>query len=124
MADFEAVHERLKAILHAHADGLVVTKDGPAGMALEVPGLEGKPWGYVGGTRLGKSYVSFYLMPVYASPELAESISPALRRRRQGKACFNFTKVDDGLFAELESVAARGIPGFRAIAEAHAAGRA
>ena len=26
MADFEAVHERLKAILRAHADGLVITQ--------------------------------------------------------------------------------------------------
>ena len=123
MTDFETVHERLKAILRSHADGLVITKDGPAGMALEVPGLEGKPWGYVAGTRLGKSYVSFYLMPVYASPELDASVSPELRRRKQGKSCFNFTKVDEALFAELESLAARGIPGFRAEAEAVAATR-
>ncbi len=123
MADFETVHERLKDIIRRHADGLVITKDGPAGMALEIPGLEGKPWGYVAGTRLGKSYVSFYLMPVYASPELDASVSPELRRRKQGKSCFNFTKVDETLFAELESLAARGIPGFRATAEAAAAGR-
>ncbi len=123
MGDFEAVHERLKAILRTHADGLVITKDGPGGMALEVPGLEGKPWGYVAGTRLGKSYVSFYLMPVYASPELEASISPELRRRKQGKACFNFTRIDEPLLAELEAVAARGIPGIRAAAEAAAVGR-
>ncbi|HEU4572679.1 MAG TPA: hypothetical protein VFR93_08320 [Candidatus Limnocylindrales bacterium] len=123
MADFETVHERLKDIIRRHADGLVITKDGPAGMALEIPGLEGKPWGYVAGTRLGKSYVSFYLMPVYASPELDASVSSELRRRKQGKSCFNFTKVDETLVAELESLAARGIPGFRATAEAAAAGR-
>ena len=123
MSDFDAVHERLKAILRAHADGLVITKDGPGGMALEVPGLEGKPWGYVGGTRLGKSYVSFYLMPVYESPVLAASISPALAKRRQGKSCFNFTKIDEPLFAELADVTARGIPGFKERAEAHAAER-
>ena len=99
MADFEAVHERLKAILRAHAGELVITKDGPAGMALEIPGLEGKPWGYVAGTRLGKSYVSFYLMPVYVSPELDATVSPALRKRKQGKACFNFSKVDEELLA-------------------------
>jgi hypothetical protein len=123
MSDFDVVHDRLKAILREHADGLVITKDGPAGMALEVPGLEGKPWGYVGGTRVGKRYVSFYLMPVYASPELDASISPELRRRKQGKACFNFTKVDEAVLAELGALAARGIPGFRAIAEQAAAGR-
>jgi hypothetical protein len=90
---------------------------------LEVPGLEGKPWGYVAGTRLGKRYVSLYLMSVYASPELAASISPALRRRMQGKSCFNFSTVDEGLFGELEDLAARAIPGFRAEAERIAASR-
>jgi hypothetical protein len=123
MTDFDAVHERLKAILREHADGLVITKDGPLGMALEVPGLEGKPWGYVAGTRVGKRYVSLDLMPVYGSPELDASVSPELRRRKQGKACFNFTKVDEGLFRELDALAARGIPGFRAVAERAAAGR-
>jgi hypothetical protein len=117
MSDFEPVHERLKDIVRRHADGLVITKDGPAGMTLEVPGLEGKPWGYVAGTRVGKRYVSYYLMPVYASPELAASVSPQLAKRRQGKACFNFTKVDEDLIAELDALTARAIPGFRAVAE-------
>jgi hypothetical protein len=123
MADFEAVHARLREILMRHRGDLVVTKDGPGGVTLEVPGLEGKPWGYVAGTRVGTSYVSFYLMPVYASPELGASISPGLAKRRQGKSCFNFTKVDEALLAELDSLTARGIPGFRAVAEAAAVGR-
>jgi hypothetical protein len=120
---FEAVHERLKAIIRSHADGLVITRDGPAGMALEVPGLEGKPWGYVAGTRLGKSYVSFYLMPVYASPGLDAAVSPELRKRKQGKACFNFTRIDEPLLAELSTLASRGIPGFSEQAYAIAAER-
>jgi len=123
MADFAAVHDRLRAILMAHRGDLVVTKDGPGGMAIEVPGLEGKPWGYVAGTRFGKSYVSFYLMPVYATPDLVESMSPELRKRMQGKACFNFTKVDEPLLAELDVVTARGIPGDRARAEERVATR-
>jgi hypothetical protein len=117
MADLGAVHERLRKVLEPFRADLSVTRDGLAGMALEVPGLEGKPWGYVAGTRLGKRYVSFYLMPVYASPTLASSISPALRKRMQGKSCFNFTTIDEPLLAELRDLAARGIPGFRAHAE-------
>ena len=31
----------------------------------------------------------------------------------QGKACFNFTAVDDALFAELASVTKRGLAGFK-----------
>ena len=123
MADFAAVHDRLRAILMAHRGDLVVTKDGPGGMAIEVPGLEGKQWGYVAGTRFGKSYVSFYLMPVYATPDLVESMSPELRKRMQGKACFNFTKVDEPLLAELDALTASSIPAFRAKAEELAATR-
>jgi hypothetical protein len=123
MADFEAVHARLREILMRHRGDLVVTKDGPGGVTLEVPGLEGKPWGYVAGTRVGRSYVSYYLMPVYASPDLAASVPTALAKRKQGKSCFNFTKVDEAVLAELEDLTARAIPGFRAVAEAAAVGR-
>jgi hypothetical protein len=123
MKDFDAVHARLRDIILRHRRDLVVTKDGPGGVAIEIPGLEGKPWGYVAGTRLGKSYVSYYLMPVYASPELATTVSPELEKRRQGKACFNFTRIDEPLFAELDDLTARGISGYRALAEAAAAAR-
>jgi hypothetical protein len=123
MADFEAVHDRLRDILLRQGGDLALTKDGPAGVAIELPGLEGKPWGYVAGTRVGKSYVSYYLMPVYATPGLADSLSPELRKRMQGKACFNFKSVDDRLFAELEALTARSIQGYRAVAEQNAAQR-
>lgn len=113
MADLDAVHERLRSILIPYRDTLVASTDGPGGMTLEIPGLEGKPWGYVAGTRVGKRYVSFYLMPVYASPELNARVSPELRKRMQGKSCFNFAKIDEGLFAELADLTARGIPTFR-----------
>src|SRR5688572_17451181 len=118
MADgaFEEVHARLRAILLKHRGDLAVTKDEPGGVTVEVPGLEGKPWGYVAGTRVGKSYVSLYLMPVYATPGLVESMSPELRKRMQSKSCFNFRKVDEALLAELDSLTGRAIPGFREVA--------
>jgi hypothetical protein len=125
MTDLAAVHDRLTAILAPYRETLVATKDGPGGLSLEIPGLEGKPWGYVAGTRVGKRYVSFYLMPVYVSPELAASLSDGLRKRKQGKACFNFTTIDEGLFAELADLTQRAIPAYRedAIAERHDAER-
>jgi hypothetical protein len=121
--DFEAVHARLREIVLIHSDDLVVSRDGPAGMAVEIPGLEGKPWGYVAGTRVGKSYVSYYLMPMYALPALRDTISPALAKRMQGKACFNFTTVNEELFAELADVTGRGIAGYREQAELKASER-
>ena len=115
-SEFEKVHDRLRAIALKHKGDLVV-KDEPGGVTVEVPGLEGKPWGYVAGTRVGKSYVSYYLMPVYSTPRLMDSMSPELRKRMQGKSCFNFRKIDEPLLAELDSLTARAIPGFRAVAE-------
>ena len=123
MADLDAVHARLREILAPYRESLNVMKDGPGGMALEVPGLEGKPWGYVAGTRVGKRYVSYYLMPVYAAPELAASLSPELRRRMQGKSCFNFAAVDEALFAELADITARALPTFTDRAREHAQAR-
>jgi hypothetical protein len=123
MADLDAVHDRLRAILAPYGKSLHITKDGPGGITIEIPGLEGKPWGYVAGTRLGKRYVSFYLMPVYVTPSLVDSLSPELRKRMQGKACFNFTKVDEPLFAELDALTGRAIPGYRETAEKAAATR-
>jgi hypothetical protein len=96
-------------LLDPYRERLVATVDTPGGLTLEIPGLEGKPYGYVAGVRLGKRYVSYYLMPVYASPKLLAGMSPELRRRMQGKSCFNFTAIDEGLFAELAAVTAAGI---------------
>jgi hypothetical protein len=115
-ADFAAVDRRLREILEPIRSKLVATKDGPDGLILQIPGLEDKPWGYVAGIRLGKRYVSFYLMSVYASPDLLESMSPELRRRMQGKSCFNFTTVDETLFAELARITEAGFEPYLAMA--------
>ena len=100
-AGFAAVEARLREILEPLRSKLVATRDQPGDLALEIPGLEGKPWGYVAGIRRGKRYVSYYLMPAYADPKVMESMTPELRRRMQGKSCFNFTHVDEPLFVEL-----------------------
>jgi hypothetical protein len=59
-----------------------------------------------GAVRWGKSYVSYHLMVLYGFPELVAKLSPALRKRMQGKSCFNFAAADEPLFAELERVTA------------------
>jgi hypothetical protein len=112
--DLTAVHARLASILQSHRDDLALTTDSPTGVTLEAPGFEGKPWGYVAGTRLGKRYVSYYLMGVYTRPELVADVSPRLRARMQGKSCFNFTKVDEGTKAELAALTRRAVEAYRA----------
>jgi hypothetical protein len=61
-----------------------------------------------GAVTMGKRYVSYHLMCVYMAPDLLEAMSPELRKRMQGKSCFNFTRVDEGLFDELSAITARG----------------
>lgn len=46
-------------------------------------------------------------------PKLVKGLSPELKRRMQGKACFNFTSVDEGLFQQLAALTERGFEEFR-----------
>ena len=58
--------------------------------------------------KVGRRYVSYHLMPLYLGITPEGGLTPELARRRQGKTCFNFTRVDDALFDELEDVTAAG----------------
>ena len=116
--DLAPFHDRLRAILAPYRDRLHVAQDGAGGMTLELPDYAGQPWGFVAATRLGKRYVSYYLMAVYADGGLTATISPELKRRMQGKSCFNFTRVDEPLFRELEALTALSIDRQPAITEA------
>ena len=69
---------------------------------------------YFGSTIIKKNYVSFHLMPVYLHPEMLDDISDALRKRMQGKSCFNFKKIDEELFAELAELTRCGLELYQA----------
>jgi hypothetical protein len=88
---------------------LVTKSDAPGDLYLEAPPSASYPNGlFFGAVKIGKRYVSFHLMPVYVHPDLLDGISPGLRKRMQGKSCFNFTKPDAALLAELERLTAAG----------------
>lgn len=76
------------------------------------PCYKGKPLMFAG--VMSRSYVAFYLFPVYMYPELLAAISPELRRRMQGKTCWNFTRPDAPLFAELAALVEAGFQRFQA----------
>lgn len=61
-----------------------------------------------GAVKIGKRYVSYHLMCAYLQPDMVAAMSPRLRKRMQGKSCFNFTKVDEELFDELAAITAKG----------------
>jgi hypothetical protein len=108
--DFDAVFLRLRAILRQHARRLVVTADTPDSYSLDarVPGPNNKPLLF-GAVQRKKNYVSYYLMPVYMYPDLLAGLSPELRKRMQGKSCFNFKTEDKALFAELTQLTQSGL---------------
>ncbi len=115
-ADFEAAFARLKEIFQPHADKLTVLADKPGNYTLLVKSVvyRGKPL-WFGAVQIMKNYVSFHLMPVYMNPTLQKQISPQLKKRMQGKACFNFTAPDEKLFRELAKLTATGLKHFSAL---------
>ena len=105
--EFQALFDRFKAILEPYAPKMHLADERPGMYGLDMaPEGQRDPSTWFGATRLGKRYVSYYLMPIYAQPSLLDGISPELRRRMQGKSCFNLTKVDEPLLAELERLTA------------------
>ena len=68
------------------------------------PQHKGHPMEF-GAVRTGKAYVSVHLMPIYMNPELNSTISPALKKRMQGKACFNFkAPPEPAILSELKAL--------------------
>lgn len=113
-SEFPLVFEGLKNILKPFEPNLTVTADTPRGYSLDGPYSE--KWQkqlFFGATRIQKNYVSFYLMPVYMFPDLLKDISPELKKRMQGKSCFNFRKVEPDLFKELADLTNKSVEQFR-----------
>ena len=76
------------------------------------PSYSGKPL-FFGAVVSGKAYVSFHLMPLYWDPSLRKKVSPRLKKRMQGKSCFNFTAPDPALFRELAKLTTSGFALYR-----------
>lgn len=93
--DFAGVFAALKPLLAGEASRLLVKTDSPTEYTLVTksaspfPQHNGQPM-WFGAVKIGKSYVSYHLMPLYMNEPLAKTISPQLRKHMQGKSCFNF----------------------------------
>jgi hypothetical protein len=107
--DFQAVFDRLRNIMRSLEPELVLKHDKPGDYSLDTH-FKRKD-GYViwfGGVQIKKNYVSYHLMPVYDDPELLKGVSDDLKKKMQGKSCFNFKALDETLFAELEELTRKG----------------
>ncbi len=107
--EFVFVFENLKNILQPYSKELVLVMDEVDNFYINTHFImkNSKPM-YFGSVKINKHYVSFHLMPVYVFPELLDSLSPELKRRMQGKSCFNFKTVNEPLFNELEELTSNG----------------
>jgi hypothetical protein len=113
-SDFQPVFDKLKPILQQFESKLIVVHDTNDHYYLDTPViLKNKRRCSFGAVEIGKNYVSFHLMPIYACPDLLKELSPELRKRMQGKACFNFSSVDEKLFKELDKITKKGFVQFK-----------
>ena len=116
-ADFADTFATLRGILTPFARRLLVQVDTPTEYQLASRTQRdriGRPL-FVAAVQIKKNYVSYHLMPVYAVPELAKALSPGLRKRMQGKSCFNFTTLEPSHIKELEALTSKGLKRFEKI---------
>lgn len=113
--DFAVVFARLRLILAPYANSLVVVHDTADTYYLDTHtiGSNKRPVMFAA-VRINKRYVSYHFMPIYAGA--VRGMSPALKKRMQGKACFNFAEVDEALFDELAAVTKQGWDEWKRIA--------
>src|SRR5881394_1698278 len=114
---FDETFETLCGILRRQAKKLQMTVDKPGDLQVAFPerlDRAGRPL-FVAGVAKRKNYVSFYLMPVYAFPDLIAGLSPELKKRMQGKSCFNFKSIEPAVAKELERLTRVGIERFRKV---------
>lgn len=101
----DKVFEKLKEILEKYEEKLVVVQDRSDSYYLNTPPTEKNKKGeFFGAAQIKKNYVAFHLMPIYCFPQLLENISGGLRKKMQGKSCFNFKNGDEKLFEELQKL--------------------
>jgi hypothetical protein len=108
--DLLPVFDALRDTLRKQEKRLAIQKDEPGYYALDsrkpspFAQHKGRPMA-LGAVKLGKASVSYHLVPLYMDSALMKHVSPALKKRMQGKACFNFKAIlDDELLRDLRDL--------------------
>ena len=109
VTDRSHVFAELRALMIRSAPAATLLRDEPGHIELAGPDRDAQSGDLVwfGMTKIGARAVSYHLMPLYSDPSLGTALSAGLEKRRQGKSCFNFTKIDPALFAELSDLTRR-----------------
>jgi len=114
MPDLTAVFAELRAIMAPYAAKLDPKRDDAVELYVDTKYVQKnkKPL-FFGAVQIKKSFVSFHLMPLYTNPELLDGLSPGLKKRMQGKSCFNFVELDKPLLEELALLTKAGFASYR-----------
>ncbi|MBK0027354.1 hypothetical protein IAE57_14375 [Stenotrophomonas sp. S48] len=106
----------LRGLLRNAAGSLQVVHDSPDHFYANGPhpDARGKPQFFCAVKVSGRKH-AFHFMPVYEFPELLADISPALKKRMQGKSCFNFDRWDPELIDELAQLVVQGTARYRSL---------
>jgi hypothetical protein len=107
--DLRGTFTVLKGLLVPYASRLHTTQDSEYFYMLDGEyAAEFKRTMFFGGVQIRRAYVSLHLMPVYTNPELLGAVSDALKKRMQGRSCFNFVRPERDLLVELSALIDRG----------------
>ncbi|WP_162486412.1 hypothetical protein [Stenotrophomonas acidaminiphila] len=105
----------LRAMLLPHRSSLSVVHDDPEHFYANCArsDAKGKAQFFCAIKVSGRKHL-FHFMPVYDFPELIDTISPALKKRMQGKSCFNFDTIEPPLMTELSGLVKQGANRYKA----------
>ena len=112
--DGQAAFIALRQLLLPYRSKLHIVHDDPGHFYANCarPDARGKPQ-FFGAVKVSGGKTLFHFMPVYDFPDLLDNISPVLRKRMQGKSCFNFDVPDPAVAEELAGLVVRGVERYR-----------
>lgn len=106
--DSNKLFNQLKTILEQYESNLTVLHNKSDNYYLNTPTtVTNKKPEFFGAVQNKKSYVAVHLMPIYYYPELLDNVNEELKKKMQGKSCFNFNDIDNKLLEELNSLTER-----------------
>jgi hypothetical protein len=102
------VFQALRTVLEPYIAEMNVVQDNERGLYLNTRTMmkNGQPL-FFASIAINKNYVSFYVFPVYMYPDLVDGFG-TMKKRMQGKSCFNFRKVDSDQVEKMRALVKAG----------------
>ena len=106
--DLAEVYLRLRPILEPYMPEMVAMQDNDRGLYLNTRSImKNKQPLFFASIAINKNYVSFHVFPVYMYPDLLDKVGD-LKKRMQGKSCFNFRKLSEEQVAGMRALVEAG----------------